>query len=437
VRFDRMGAGGEALAALGQRTLAVPYAAPGDRAVVRIVSSDGGMLRGQLVKLLRSSPNIVEPRCAHFGVCGGCQWQHLDYTAQLEQKQNLVRDALRHAGFPDLSVPPAIGWEPAWEYRTQMHVFVGTRGEEPILGFHTWGGERIVDIRGCNTSHPELVRALEGLRTVWRLRLAPHLRSPAAIRSVRLRVAEATGDLMVGLVVPVPLSSDDREQVVVAFLDQVPGLTSLIELTPRPGPHGIEEYDADLLWGRPYLRKEVLGVRLQVPPLANFPVNGRAFPGLLELILERLGGSPTDGLVELNAGIGAFTFHLALDVARVVAVTAERDLDAAWTNAGLDNFSNVTFVADGFGSEWHEAVRGEPARLAFLHPPGTGLPPAATRALKLAGVQHVVYLGSALGALARDVAVLVKEGFSLRHVQPVDLSPHTSRVHGLLTLRLG
>jgi 23S rRNA (uracil1939-C5)-methyltransferase len=436
VRFDRMGAGGEALAALGSRTLAVPYAAPGDRAVVRIVASDGGGLRGRLVKLLRSSPHIVQPRCAHFGVCGGCQWQHLAYTVQLEQKQDLVRDALREAGYSDLSMPPAVGWDPPWEYRTQMNVFVGARGDELILGLHAWGSDRIVNIRQCSTSHPALVQALDALRRVWPVRFAPYGRSPAAIRGVRLRVAETTGDLMVGFVVPHPMSSDDRERVVGAVLDQIPGLTGLVEFIPRPGAHGVEEYDSSLLWGRGHLRKEVLGVRLQVTLLADFPVNLRAFPGLLEMILGELDGSRTDALVELNAGIGAFTLHLALDVGRVIAVTSERDLDTARTNAALDDFANVTFVADGFGSEWHEAIRGDAIRLAFLHPSGTGLPVAAVRTLKLAGVRHIVYLAGALGTLARDVAALAKEGFMVHHVQPVDLTPQTSRAHALVTLGL-
>lgn len=138
----------------------------------------------------------------------------------------------------------------------------------------------------------------------------------------------------------------------------------------------------------------------------------------------------------MNAGIGAFTFHLALDVGKVIAVTSERDLDDAWTNAGLDDFSNVTFVAEGFGSEWQEAIRDEPTRLAFLHPPGTGLPAAAGRVLKHAGVRHIVYLGGALGALTRDVVALGNEGFRVESVQPVDLTPHTSRAHALVTLTL-
>ncbi len=94
VRFDRMGAGGEALAVIAGREVAVPFAAPGEEARVRILRVERGRARGQLVALRVASPAVVRPRCPHFGRCGGCQWQHLEYPAQLEQKTRLVSEAL-------------------------------------------------------------------------------------------------------------------------------------------------------------------------------------------------------------------------------------------------------------------------------------------------------------------------------------------------------
>jgi 23S rRNA (uracil1939-C5)-methyltransferase len=162
-------------------------------------------------------------------------------------------------------------------------------------------------------------------------------------------------------------------------------------------------------------------------------MNVRALPGLIEMILGALDATSADTVVEPDAGIGGYTLHVALAAARVVAVTTVAQLDAAWENARLNQMTNCLFYARSPVRALEKAGRRGPVRLAFLHPPGTGLALDLPPALRRAGVQRVVYLGRALRGLARDAAGLERAGFRIRHVQPIDLSPHTSRVHALIT----
>ncbi|HET8998654.1 MAG TPA: 23S rRNA (uracil(1939)-C(5))-methyltransferase RlmD [bacterium] len=429
VRFSRMGAGGEALATVAGREVAVPYAAPGEEAVIRVLRVERGRAEGRLVALRIASPKVVSPRCPHFGRCGGCQWQHLEYSAQLEQKTALIQEALRQGHLSDRPVSDAVGWGPPWEFRTHLEATVGARDGRRVLGFFSWGGDRVVEVGQCPVQHPSNVAAMNAVRTAWEA-----LRPVAGIlRGLISRVGAASGEVMLGLSVMRPLSVAERGVVVRTLLDAVPQLVSLMEVrAPRRG-HLLAGRRADLLWGRPYVEDDVAGVRFHVPLVAEFPVNRHAVPGLIELILGALDASSADTVLEPDAGIGGYTLHLALAAGRVVAVTTADQLDAAWDNARLNQITNCRFYTRNPVRALEKIAKREPIRLAFLHPPGTGLAPDLPPALRRAGIQRVAYLGRALGALANDAVTLEREGFRIRRVQPVDLSPQTSRVHALIS----
>lgn len=423
-----MGPAGEAVATVAGTEVAAPYAAPGEEALVRILRVERGRAPARLVAIRVASPRVVRPRCPHFGRCGGCQWQHLEYAAQLEQKGAMIAEALRRGRLCDHSVAAAVGWEPPWEFRTHLEAAVGRRDGRDVVGFFSWGGDRIVEIGQCPVQHPSNVAALNAVRAAWGA-LRP---VTAVLRGIISRVGAATGEVMLGLSVTRPLRAEERGAAARALLDSVPHLVSLMEVpAPRRG-HLLARRRADLLWGRPYVEDEVAGVRFRIPLLAEFPVHLHATPGLIEMIFGALDASSADAVVEPDAGIGGYTLHLALSASRVVAITTVDQVDAAWENARLNRMTNCLFYTRNPIRALEKAARRQPVTLAFLHPPGTGLVPGLPAALRRAGVRRIAYLGRALAALTRDAVALEREGFRIRHVQPVDLSPHTSRAHALI-----
>jgi 23S rRNA (uracil1939-C5)-methyltransferase len=452
VRFDRMGPDGEALASVGGRTLLVPYAAPGDEATVRLVDMNREGLRGEIVTLTSISTRITKPPCPHFGRCGGCQWQHLDYPTQLEQKTLLVRDALADAGLSHVSVDATVGWDPPWEFRTRLEAAVSVRDGRPVVGFFAWGGERVVDVRTCPVQHPGNVAVLAAVRAALNA-LAPvtpgSALAPAAmtaargdaasalgqgvLRGIAARVGAATGEVLIGLAVSEELTIAARAMVVRALLDRVPGLVSIMELRVPRRSHLIRGHSESLLWGRPYIRDEAAGVRYHIPALAEFPSNARAFPGIIETILSELDPGGTDTIFEPDAGIGAYTLHLALAAGRVIGITGEDWLDAAWANARLNRIGNCVFYTRDPLKALEKFARRGAVRLAFLHPRGAGLSPELVRGLRQNGIERIVYLGGTLRTLARDAAALVRSRYRIVRAQPMDVSPHTSRVAVLLT----
>jgi 23S rRNA (uracil1939-C5)-methyltransferase len=174
-------------------------------------------------------------------------------------------------------------------------------------------------------------------------------------------------------------------------------------------------------------------VRYHIPALAEFPSNMHAFPGIIETILSELDPSGTDAIIEPDAGIGAYTLHLALAAGRVIGITGEEWLDAAWTNARLNRIDNCVFYARDPLKALEKFVRRGPVRLAFLHPRGAGLSPDLVPGLRRHGIERIVYLGGTLRTMARDAAMLVRGRYRIVRAQPMDVSPQTSRVAVLLT----
>jgi len=432
VAFEQMGPDGAALGRVGGRVLAVPYAAPGEEATVEILETGRGSARGRVVALRRPGEGVVAPLCPHFGQCGGCQWQHLDYVTQLEQKALLVGQALARPSLRTVEMEPAIGWGPPWGFRTRLEATAGPPDGAPVLGFYAWGETRVIDAQTCPVQHPANVALLGAVRDGWAA-----LADRPRCRGVIGRVGAATGEVLLGLTVTEPLDAAARAAVVRAFLDRVPGLVGILEVgVPRRGPVPAGRRPS-LLWGRACVREEVAGVRYRVPLLAEFPTNARALPGVIELVLTALDASGSDTVIEIGAGIGAYTLHLALAASRAVGVTSGALVDAARANAHDNRIENCSFYTRDAARAVQKASRAAPVRLAFLRPDGTGLGPSVVPALHRAGVERIVYLGRSLRCLGDDAGALQAAGYRIVRARPVDTSPHTSRVNVLLVAEAG
>src|SRR6058998_1983739 len=164
--FRSLNLDGAGVATAGSQRIAVPFALPGEEAIVEITRG-GRRPEGKIVSLVRKSAHAAPPPCRHFGVCGGCQWQHLSYAAQLEHKTRLVRahleDALRDA---TLTVRDAVGAAP-WEYRNRVQAAFALRQDKVVLGYYTLGDDlRVINVQECPIQHGDNVRLLRAARDV-------------------------------------------------------------------------------------------------------------------------------------------------------------------------------------------------------------------------------------------------------------------------------
>ncbi|HEX2621276.1 MAG TPA: class I SAM-dependent RNA methyltransferase, partial [Phototrophicaceae bacterium] len=161
LELTTMAHGGSAIGRHDGRAIFVPYGIPGEKILARITQDKGRFAEAEVVEVLDSAPIRVTPRCPHFGICGGCHWQHIDYAAQLDFKRQVVQDQMRRmGGFTDLEVLPTIGSPQEWAYRVHITLHQTDKGQP---GFVATDDRTVIPVNECDIIHPKLLDMLHEL----------------------------------------------------------------------------------------------------------------------------------------------------------------------------------------------------------------------------------------------------------------------------------
>ncbi len=397
--IERLAFGGSAIARHDGLAVFVPFGAPGDRALVEITELDKKVARGKLLEVLRPGPQRVAPRCRHFGDCGGCQFQHVDYAAQVAAKQEFVRDALVRTGGFDWPEPVVVHHAEPWGYRvrTQLKLTATSgqradgshgrlrrqerkqqpraplQGDAPLrLGFHRAFEHAVVDIQECPVLAPSLEQGLAGIR--------------AALATMPRR----------------------------DWPYQIEGGAGVDGACWAPDLPGIQK---DLVV------HEVHGFRYLIEPESFFQGN-RHLVG--ELVTGALGDARGELAFDLYAGVGLFSLPLSKRFTRVVAVEDERRATTLGrVNAKANGCDNVGYLR--LATEQFLQQNKERPDLVLMDPPRLGAKPALPFLLRLAAPQ-LVYVSCDPQTLARDLRTLVDGGYRLDSVEGYDMFPHTYHV---------
>mgnify|MGYP001283711647 CR=1 FL=1 len=422
--LDAIAHGGGAVGRHQGRVVFVHYGIPGERVRARITQEKERFAHAEVTEVMEASPARTLPPCPHFGPggCGGCQWQHIDYAAQLAFKQQIVRDQLERIGkFRDQEVLPTIPSPNPWGYRAHM-VFSAVPGTIPVreepdddteieeespnapltLGFYSDDNQRIVPIEECHILHPALLELYEQLA----------LGAPE-IERVRLQVGSEPDDRMIVL----QTSDDLAPQIEVDF----PVSVNLLLSDNEP---------ANLI-GRAQSHYRILERAFQVTAGGFFQVNLPMAEILVQEVLRRLAPQPDQTILDLYSGVGLFTAFLAERAGMVICVEsyppAVTDADA-----NLADFENIELI-EGAVEDVLPFVEG-PIDGVVVDPPRRGLGPEVVKGLLDLRPPRIVYVSCDPATLARDARQFAVRGYRLEQVQPVDMFPQTYHIECVATL---
>jgi 23S rRNA (uracil1939-C5)-methyltransferase len=410
----------------GGKTAFIAGALPGERIRFRRIRHRRRHDEGTLLEVLEPSPLRVTPRCAHFGVCGGCLLQHLDPAAQLAAKEQELRDNLGRIGqlTPERWLAPLSG--PVWQYRRRARLgakFVRKKGHV-VVGFRERSAPYVAQLAGC-----EVLSAPAGALITPLAALIDSLSIREQLPQVEVSVADNATALVLR-VLREPDATDLEKLRAFAAVHQVRFL-----LQPG-GLDSITPLDAGLV--PLHYRLPRFDLTLEFGPTDFIQVNGQINAALVTRAVELLEPGPQSLLLDLFCGLGNFTLALARQAQRVVGVEGEVALIArARANAALNGIDNAEFhVANLTTPEPQSAWLRHPFTEVLLDPPRTGAREvlATVAALK---PRRVLYISCHPGSLARDLGVLVHEhGMTLEAAGVVDMFAHTAHVESLALLTL-
>jgi 23S rRNA (uracil1939-C5)-methyltransferase len=433
ITIEKLIYGGEGLAHHDGATVFVPFVLPEERVTATAVEQKKKFVRARLERLLQPSPQRTLPRCPHFGICGGCDYQHIPYNAQLQYKESILRETFRRLGRIDWTGEITVHPSPPWGYRNRAQWKIRSEagasngavheGASMALGYLRAGSSMLCAISECAVLSPLLTKTMLSLRGAV----------AAGAFAGTLREIEAVAD-----------SSDANLLLTATFASfAARAAAGQIEALRKAAPEAKSILIQDATGER--MELDGPGFIMWTTDDASFRVGHFSFFQVnrflaRELALHAASHPPevqddpnAKGLaLDLFAGVGLFTLPLAKRFDRVVAVesnpAAVRDLE---TNArAATNVEARSSDVDAFLAKY----KGQPD-LVLLDPPRAGLSPDAAGRLVRISPARITYVSCEPPTLARDLAVFVQGGYEVEAVHLFDLFPQTFHMETIVHLR--
>jgi 23S rRNA (uracil1939-C5)-methyltransferase len=452
VEITEIAAEGKSIGRVDGQVVFVPMAVPGDVADILITKKRSHYMMGRLLTLKKPSPLRIDPRCQHFGVCGGCKWQHLPYPEQLKWKQKQVVDTLeRIGGVTAEKINPILGSEQTYYYRNKLeYTFSNNRWlpdeiikqgifiVEPGAGFHIEGMfDRVLDLQTCHLQ-PEPTNQLRlALKNFLLEEGIPFYNLHRKQGLLRNLVVRNTLD---GQVMAVLVFGEENEPLMTKTLNYVaekfPGLHSIMYGINTKLNDSIHDLDFKCWKGESYLYESIGELRYRIGPKSFFQTNSRQAYHLYETVKRMAQIQPHETVYDLYTGTGTIALYVARQAKKVIGIEFVEDAIAdAIENARLNQIDNVEFLAgDVKDIMTHEfiAAKGYPDVL-IADPPRVGMHESVVQTILEAAPQRIIYVSCNPATQARDIKTL-SANYRLVEIQPVDMFPHTHHVENVACL---
>ena len=464
VEITDAGAEGMSVARVDGLVVFVPFVVPGDVVDIQLYKKKRSYAEGRAVHFHRLSPLRVEPRCSHFGVCGGCKWQNMNYEAQLDAKQRQVRDNLERLGHVDCTgMRPICGSDRIFEYRNKLEfTFSSKRWLQPDeerrdddpgdVGFHVpQVFDKVLPIQWCHLQ-PEPSNAIRNFLRNYALEHGIpfyDIRNHTGfLRNVIIRNT-STGEWMVVLIV-----AEDKPEWLLPMLEELnihfPELsstshhpiTSLMYMVNNKLNDSYSDLEPRLYSGQDYITEQMprynggAPLRFRINPKSFYQTNSEQAFKLYSHVAEFADLQGDETVYDLYTGTGTIAQFVAGMCRKVVGIEyIEEAIADARLNASANGFSNCTFYAGDMANVLDDAfvtANGKPD-VIITDPPRAGMHNKVVEQLLRIGARKIVYVSCNPATQARDL-MLLSDRYDVRRIQPVDMFPHTQHVENVAEL---
>lgn len=473
VNISAVAAEGKALARVRLRpedeseiVVFIPYGAPGDVADVQVDRKKRNFAEGHITRIVVPSSERCDPKCRHFGVCGGCKWQHLPYDAQLRFKREQVIDALtRIAKVPLPEIKPTLGSKNEWRYRNKMEYTFSDKkwrtwdevragveftDSSNALGFHIPGAfDKVLHIEECHLQDSlgdEIRDFLYSFAERHGLSFYNIKENKGLLRTLMIRIA-STGEVMVCVVFG---ERDDKAigLVMEALRERFPQVTSLLYVVNLKLNDSISDQKIESYLGPDYINEEMEGLKFRINAKSFYQTNSLQAYELYKVARHFAGLDPDEAtgqrdadqkplVYDLYTGTGTIANFVARGAQKVIGIEyVPEAIEDAKLNSEVNGIDNTLFFAgdmkDILTDDFIER-HGRPD-VMIIDPPRAGMHEDVVKVILNAAPEILVYVSCNPATQARDIALL-NEKYDVTDVKPVDMFPHTHHVENVVRLK--
>jgi len=431
----------------------IPNVVPGDVVDVQTFKKRKAYYEGKAVKFHELSEHRVDPICEHFGVCGGCKWQNMNYDQQLFYKHNEVKNHLQRIGkieLPDFE--PILGSEKKFFYRNKMEFsFSNSRwlteaeigsdedlGNRNALGFHIpkmW--DKILDIKKCHLQEDPsnaIRNEIRDFANANGLTFFNPREHSGLLRTVMLRTA-STGEIML-LIQFFENDKANRELLLDHMYAKFPQITSLQYVVNNKANDTLYDQDIKLYKGRDYILEEMEGLKFSINAKSFYQTNSDQAYELYKITRDFAGLTGNETVYDLYTGTGTIAQFVSKKAKKVIGVESVPDaIKDAKANAERNNIDNCEFFVGDMKVVFNDAFiaqHGQPD-VIITDPPRDGMHKDVIEQILKIAPEKVVYVSCNSATQARDLA-LMDEKYKVTKVRPVDMFPQTHHVENVVLL---
>ena len=454
IRIEAVAAEGKALAHVDGAVVFVQFAVPGDVVDIRVTKKKKNYMEGYILRLVSPSKDRLEPFCSHFGTCGGCKWQPLPYSMQLEAKQQQVYDQLVRIGHLQLpEISPIVPSDRTEYYRNKLEFTFSNRkwldeGVDPDslsekerqgLGFHVGRFfDKVLDISQCHLQK----EPSNAIRLFIRQYAMDHdlpfydIRNHEGfLRNMVIRTTEV-GEVMLTVI----FSHEDapvREALLDAVQEKFPQITSLYYVVNSKMNDSIGDLECVLYRGDEAIYEYMEGLKFKIGPKSFYQTNTAQAYKLYSVARDFAALSGDEVVYDLYTGTGTIAQFVSRKASKVIGIEyVPEAIEDARINAEANGIGNCEFFAGDMKdilTDSFVAAHGKPD-VVILDPPRAGIHPDVAKVILNASPERIVYVSCNPASQARDLELLCRE-YEITAVQPVDMFPHTHHVENVVALK--
>lgn len=444
---------GKSVAKIDGMVIFVDGGVPGDIADVMITRKKNNYAEGHVVTIKKPSENRVVPVCQHFGHCGGCKWQNLDYQTQLSFKHKTVADALTRIGKLDIArLEPIFGNKEAYYYRNKLEFSFSDKkwltneqvksGEQIDnrngLGFHIPKMfDKILDIKTCYLQEEPSNAIRNGIRdfaNAHNLSFFGVREKTGLLRTLMIRTS-SNGEIMV--VIQFFENQPENITLLLDYLkDNFPQITSLQYTINQKGNDTLQDLDIITYYGRDHIFEEMEGLKFKISARSFYQTNSPQAYELYKITRDFCGLTGNEVVYDLYTGTGTIANFVSGQAKKVIGVEYVEDaVKDARVNSSFNGIDNTLFFAGDMKDILNEqfiAEHGKPD-VVITDPPRAGMHEDVVRVLLKAAPEKIVYVSCNPATQARDLAMMT-DLYEIRRILPVDMFPQTAHVENVVLL---